>query len=425
MMTEHDKAVGDGHVDTRQRLSGVLGAAMATVLLLALSTQAVAQGGIGALFPGAELEPPEWVVPGTRVTFYAAGTSIANASKQWQKDPNGAWEDPATGERWGQTDTPTPSGEGVFQADVVGVDDTSVGLQWVLYGYDRFEERLFGGLTGGATDPGAAAEEIWVHPELLARLPETDAGELKILRGEYDLEGVTYHAIAVANLDPAAYSSWIYDTDTGLLLSGTTRTQGRAAAVHAEGEDPLPASTQVTLIRFLGVRQRDGAGLGTAPPEWAQPGTSLEFSGSWIFVNPYDPTGPPVVYPAWLGVAFQGGGPSWLEYGAEMLVDFAGVPNLTTATGVAAGGGPYWIDPATLSFAQEGKVIDEDPITGEVVSVEWVGPGPAGEAVTIASQLPGISSRATYDVGTGVLLGVERTEESSGITTQLGLDSLP
>lgn len=398
---------------------------MATFLLLASSAPATAQGGIGGLFPGAELEPPEWVAPGTRVTFYAAGASIANASKQWQKDPNGAWEDPATGERWGRTDTPTASGEGVFQADVVGVDGTSVGLQWVLYGYDRFAERLYGGLTGGATDPGAAAEEIWVHPELLHRLPETDAGELKILRGEYDLEGVTYDAIAVANLDPTAYSSWIYDTDTGLLLSGTTRTQGRAAPVYAEGEDPLPANTQITLIRFLGVRQRDAAGLETAPPEWAQPGAALEFSGSWIFVNPYDPMGPPAVYPAWLGVGFESGGPSWLEYGTEMLVDFAGLPDVTAATGVAAGAGPYWIDPATLSFAQEGQVIDEDPITGEVVTVEWIGPGPAGDAVTIASQLPGISSQATYDVGTGVLLGVERTEESSGITTQLSLESLP
>ncbi len=424
-MAEHDTAVGGRHVDTHQRLSGALAAGVATLLLLATSAPAAAQGGIGGLFPGAELEPPEWVVPGTRVTFYAAGASIANASKQWQQDPNGGWEDLATGERWGQIDTPTAAGEGVFQADVVGVDGTSVGLQWVLYGYDRFGERFFGGATGGATDPGAAAEEIWVHPELLARLPETDVGQLKILRGEYDVEGETHRAIAIANLDPAAYSSWIYDIDTGLLLSGTTRTQGRAAPVYAEGEDPLPANTQITLIRFLGLRQRDTAGLETAPPAWARPGTSLDYSGTWIFVNPYDPLGPPVQYPAWLGVAFDSGGPTWLEYGTEMLVDYAGIPNLTAVTGVAAGAGPYWIDPTTLSYAEEGQVIDEDPITGEIISIEWVGPGPAGDAVTIASRLRGISSRATYDVGTGVLLGVERTEESSGITTQFGLESLP
>ncbi len=338
----------------RHSFSTSVAAVFALSLSLVLSTGALAQSGIGALFPGAQMEPPEWVTPGMRVTFYAAGASIANASKQWEKDPNGSWEDPATGERYGQIDTPTASGEGIFQADVVGVAGDSVGLQWVLYGLDRSVGRFFGGMTGGATDPGAAAEEIWVHPELLARLPETDVGELRILRGPYQAEGTTYQAIAIANLDPAAYSSWIYDTDTGLLLSGTTRTQGRASPVYAEGEEPLAGNTQITIIRFLGVRQREESTLAAKPPAWASPGAQLSYSGTWTFVNPYDPLGPPVVYPARMGVAFGAGGPTWLEYGTELLIDFAGVPNLTTANGVAGGAGPYWIDPEILR-SEEGQ----------------------------------------------------------------------
>ena len=329
------------------RVSAAVSVIISVGLSLSLATAAVAQGGVGMLFPGARLEPPDWVVPGVRVTFYAAGASIANASKQWEKDANGGWVDPATGERYGQIDTPTASGEGIFQADVVGTAGETVGLQWVLYGLDRSAGRFFGGQTGGATDPGAAAEEIWVHPELLARLPETDVGELKILRGPYEVEGTIYEAIAIANLDPAAYSSWIYDTESGLLLSGTTRTQGRASPMYAEGQEPFAANTQITIIRFLGVRQRDETALAAAPPEWAEPGTRLDYSGSWTFVNPYDPMGAPVVYPAWMGVAMGTGGPTWLEYGTELLVDFAGVPNVTTATGVAAGTGPYWIDPGS------------------------------------------------------------------------------
>lgn len=386
---------------------------------------AVAQSGVEAFFPDAQLEPPAWVTPGTRVSFYTAGASIANASKQWEQDPNGAWEDPTTGERYSQIDTPTASGEGIFQADVVGVAETTVGLQWILHGLDRWAARFFGGLTGGATDPGAAAEEIWVHPDLLARLPETDVGALKILRGPYVLEGTTYQAIAIANMDPAAYSSWIYDTESGLLLSGTTRTQGRASPVYAEGEDPLPANTQITLIRLLGVRQRDDTALSAAPPAWARPGTQLTWSGTWTFVNPFDPMGAPLVYPASMGVEFGAGGPTWLEYGTQLLVDFSGIPNLTTASGVAGGNGPYWIDPGVLAYAAPGQLIDEDPITGQRVTIEAVGPGPNGEAVTIASAMPGITSRATYDVATGVLLTTTRTEDASGITIDLALDALP
>ena len=48
-----------------------------------------------------------------------------------------------------------------------------------------------------------------------------------------------------------------------------------------------------------------------------------------------------------------------------------------------------------------------------------------GDAVTVLSELPGISGRATYDVETGVLLAIARTEAASGITTELHLDALP
>ena len=216
-----------------------------------------------------------------------------------------------------------------------------------------------------------------------------------------------------------------YDLESGLLLSGTTRTQGRASPVYAEGEAPPAANTQITIIRFLGVRQRDDTALAAEPPAWAAPGTQLTLSGTWTFVNPFDPLGAPIVYPASMGVEFDAGGPTWLEYGTRLMVDFAGIPNLTAATGVAGGNGPYWIDPGVLAYATEGQLIDEDPITGERVMIERVGPGPAGEAVTLLSEMPGISSRAMFDVETGVLLATTRSEAASGITIELSLDAMP
>ena len=59
------------------------------------------------------------------------------------------------------------------------------------------------------------------------------------------------------------------------------------------------------------------------------------------------------------------------------------------------------------------------------MTVERVGAGPAGEAVTVLSEMPGITGRAMYDVESGVLLAVARSEASSGITTELALDALP
>ncbi len=59
------------------------------------------------------------------------------------------------------------------------------------------------------------------------------------------------------------------------------------------------------------------------------------------------------------------------------------------------------------------------------MTIERVGPGPAGKAVTVLAEMPGLSGRAMYDAETGVLLAIVRSEVASGITTELTLDALP
>lgn len=164
-----------------------------------------------------------------------------------------------------------------------------------------------------------------------------------------------------------------------------------------------------------------GPGLLGAATAVGQSGVGALFPGA----RSDDPLGAPIVYPASMDVEFDAGGPTWLEYGTRLLVDLAGIPNLTAATGVAGGDGPYWIDPGVLAYATEGQLVDEDPITGERVTIERVGPGPAGDAVMLLSEMPGISSRATYDIETGVLLATARSEAASGITIELVLDAMP
>ena len=158
-------------------------------------------------------------------------------------------------------------------------------------------------------------------------------------------------------------------------------------------------------MRIAGLRQRDATGLAAPIPDWATPGTVLRYAGTWTFVNPMDPGGAPVIYPAAMTVTLSAGGPTWLAYRIRGLVQIRGLPSQTTGTGVAAGTGPCWIAPSALANAREGQVIDEDPITGQRLTVTRVGAGPAGTAVTIASEVAGLPSTGTYDRATGVLLG--------------------
>jgi hypothetical protein len=119
-------------------------------------------------------------------------------------------------------------------------------------------------------------------------------------------------------------------------------------------------------------------------------------------------------------VTLAAGGPTWMAYQVESVTDFAGLPQSSQGAGVAGGAGPWWVAPEALVGAQAGAVIDEDPITGERTVVGMVSDG----VVTIESAMPGLSSSGSYDTATGRLLEVLRTETSSGITTDLRLQSV-
>ncbi|MFN8619930.1 MAG: hypothetical protein U0869_04155 [Chloroflexota bacterium] len=407
---------------------GIGVAALATAMIAAT---AAGQGtaGTGTVGPIGQLLPevrttgaPDWAQPGTRLTWYAAGASVANAGYQWQESEDGTWEDPVTGKKYKQIEAPTAGGEGIFQLDVVGVDGPDVAVQWVLYGLDRSGGRFFGGTAGGGRDAGADPDDLWIHPDLLATIPTTDLPDLKILRGPYTTNGSTYQALAILSPDPNAYSSQIYDLATGTLLSTTSRTQGNASPLHAQGQDPPEANSQITIGRWLGTRQRDAAALAFPPPAWATPGTTLTYTGSWTFVNPFDPSGQAVTYPMRLTVELAEGGPTWRAYRASSDVTIGGMLDHTQASGVAAGTGPWWMSPAALALVRAGDVLDEDPITGQRLTVTAL--DDAAGTVTIASELAGLPSVATYDRTDGTLLAVTRTEQGAGITTSLQLASI-
>jgi hypothetical protein len=399
--------------------AGVLAATLGAMLLV---VGAAGQSpGLGMLLPGAaETGAPEWVRPGTRISWYAAGASIANADFQWQESENGTWEDPVTGKRYTQVDAPTAGGEGIFQLDVVAVDGTTVALQWTLLGLDRGAGRFFSGTVGGWAAPAAAPDDLWIHPDLLAAVPETDLPDLKLLRGPYAAaDGATYAALGVLDPDPNAYSSQLFDLASGVLLSTTTRTQGNASPLHAVGQDPPEANSQLTIGRYLGTRQRDPAAWDLPRPDWARPGATLRYQGASTFVNPFDPTGPAQVWPVELVVTLADGGPTWASYTAASTQTIGGVAIPSAEVGIAGATGPWWIAPAALAVVQPGHVLDEDPVTTQRLTVEGI--DPAAGTVTIASSLPGIASTSTYAADTGMLLGAWRSEPASGITTTIEL----
>jgi hypothetical protein len=189
--------------------------------------------------PGSEtLGVPDWVHPGTRITFYQAAASVAQSRFSFVEDPNGEWFVAKTGKHYRRTDesgegVPTASGDGLTQVDVIAVEGNDVVGTITLYGIDRGNNQFVVLPSTGGKVNGALVDGVWVHPRLLAQLATADLGGLLILGGPYVLNGQTYDAISFANPTPGAYQSYTYDTVTGLLLAATTSTAGATSPITA------------------------------------------------------------------------------------------------------------------------------------------------------------------------------------------------
>jgi hypothetical protein len=359
--------------------------------------------------------PPSWVVPGMRVSYYVAAASVAQSSFAWIEDPDGDWEDPVTGKRYRRTDETGESiggasGDGYSIFDVLATDAASVTGTNTIFAINRAAtppDLVFAGSTG-TTVGGSVVDGLWIHPDVLAGYRTQRLDGMLVLVGPYALGGVTYDAVAFASTNAAAYSSYTYDSATGLLLVATTRTAGATSPISAVGEDPPTGNTQLTYTQLLGVRQRTVPGLGGANPVWVASTPRLDYAGMQSIFNPLDTSLGSL--DAALTMAVQFGAPqgSWIPFTATTSVASLGM--VSTQTGVAGPPGPYWIDPAALAAMVPGQVIDRDPVTTGTVTVTAADPA----SVTIADVVPGFEVTSRFDRATGVLSAFEIRNPSGG-----------
>ena len=267
-------------------------------------------------------------------------------------------------------------------------------------------------MTGGGKTPGDVVDQVWIHPKRLAELANADLGDTKIFKGDYKVEDLTYKVTAFLNNKPGAYSSYAYETDTGLLVSATTRT------TSANGK------TQVYVARLLGHRQRNIPGLTGTNPAWVARISQFKYSGTWTFENSFDPGSIPMTFPMDHTVTFTRGGNNWTPYTTKSVVHFSHEQE-TKAKGITGSSGQYWIDPVALARLKKGQLIDEDPYSEERLVVDSVNRGAGAKTVVISSDLPGNNTLFTYDLTTGALTNFQTTSSGTGITIKLTLRDSP
>lgn len=371
---------------------------------------------------------PSWVQPGVRLSWYSAAASVAQSRYAWVEDPNGEWEVPSTGKRYRRTDESGEgvgggSGDGISQIDIVAVEGSDVVLSSNIYTIDRTQnaQSFILGPIVGAKVAGAAVDGAWMHPALLQQYLSQQTAGILVLRGPYPLNGRPYSAVSFVSNSGSAYTSYTYDAQTGILLSATTSTAGATSPIAAPGENPPVGNSQLTITRFLGMRQRNMPGTGSAVPAFAARGGTLQYGGTYFWTNPVDPSSGAFQYPMTYQVQLSPGGASWMSFRGQSVVQgFLGAQ--PEQTGVSAGnGGGYWYDPASLAGMQPGQVLDKDPLTGGQVVVS----GAQGNVIAIDDQIPGIGQRRQFDVRSGALVSFDLQTPASGISIHLDLQGSP
>jgi hypothetical protein len=371
---------------------------------------------------------PSWVQPGVRLSWYAAAASVAQSRYAWVEDPNGEWEVPSTGKRYRRTDesgegTGGGSGDGISQIDVIAVEGPDVVLSSNLYTIDRTQagQSFILGPIVGAKVPGTVVDGAWMHPALLQQYLSQQAAGILVLRGPYPLNGRQYSAVSFVSNSGSAYTSYTYDAETGILLAATTSTAGATSPIAAPGENPPVGNSQLTITRFLGMRQRQVPGIGTAVPAFAVRGGTLQYGGTYTWTNPIDPSSGTLQYPMRYQVQLSPGGATWMSFRGQSVVEgFLGAQ--PEQTGVASGDGAgFWYDPGALGSMRPGQVLDQDPLTGEQVVVAGV----QNNVVAIDNRIPGIGQRRQFNVRDGELVALDLQTPASGIALHLELQAGP
>ena len=226
------------------------------------------------------------------------------------------------------------------QVDVVAVDGNNVVLSMALYGIDRATNSLVVLPSTGAKVPGGAVDGLWIAPQLLAQLQTGSLGGLLVLRGDYPLGGTTYTAVSIVNPTPGAYSSETFDTATGVLLASTTNTAGATSPVQLPGQGPTQGASQLTISRFVGIRQMATPGIGSAAPAWVALTPGLSYAGDYRWTNPVDPSSGSLSVPMSAHATFTASGPDLGDVRAADPGRAAGATTPSDASGVSAASGP-------------------------------------------------------------------------------------
>ena len=344
--------------------------------LIAATFPFISQAQVGNLQELRTAPAPDWVRPGMRLTFYSALGNVATGEEFWERDENGAWEDPLTHERFSKRKAPdagSGSGHGYTQVNVVSMDGGVAVLEVRAYGYPRYEGPLaLISASSTVTVPGFG-NDWWANPGVLQRAQTGRLRGLSVLRMNHDLDGKRYPALRLQfeGKRSAMLTGMGGEVRTGELKSRNVLVYSLDSGVllYAATAAPTVKGTTFTHATLKNTRVVSVPWAGRPAPAWL--GQAREFSYSGALTVPV--TGRPTTIPLSAKFTLLRRGRDWAQFRSTSALasPIQGLPTTNQAelvTGSAQFGG-LWIPPEAMGGLRAGQVLDRDPITGVTVSV--------------------------------------------------------
>lgn len=401
--------------------------ALAALLLCAAVARAE-EGTVAKLLPAAADRPaPDWVRPGTRLTYYSSAASVPGDGEWFWREKDGGWVD-AKGREYNRGDEQGQGGHGFTQVNVVSVRPERVVLD--VRSYLLTDARTNGapmlmGVTN-VVDVAGAAGDFWVHPDALRAALKLEDEAVKVARVKLPLDGRTQAAIRIEYARKKARSVLVYDETTGALLQASTCSSSDDTV--KEGVWVTGGRTQLTHSELRGIRDVEVPWRDGGRPAWLETARRLEFSGS---VTVSVPGGFPQSLPYAMLADVAERGPDWTLF--RQLSGPGDLATLDGPTGGAVNGVPtgppttflrvtgpaqiggFWL-PAGIEGLEAGRVLDRDPITQVTATVVE-----AGARIVIAEANPLQRIDYAYDRASGCVVALRVEDRPLHMVTEVRL----
>jgi len=350
--------------------------------------------------------PPNWIVPGLRLTYYMISGFLPHGPHAYTPDPKGGWED-QHGNRYTQHELEGTGSHGLLQFNVAAMDQQQVAVQTLFYLYEGMNtseplQRLETGYVGQAGNGG----DLWLHPEALKALlqkygnrPPPGRGQsgMWVSATQRQIEQATYNAVLIALIsESGSRKVWIYDLASGVLLYSSEI--AKAGMTVAQGAQVHPGGAMTRSTTFKGSRTLSVPWAAQAPPSWLGQARTFRYSGSFQVNIPGTAATPFAIHAA---ATVTARGSDWVKFDISTGGQAPGITSEQTTR--VSGNHMFcgsWIPPAAMGSLQAGQVLDTDGFTHVTTQVSSADP----QYVTVVHNNPRQQIQYTYRRQDGLLV---------------------